>query len=88
MMPRDPMTSAEQAEVEADERFYEEREDTGCKHGTAWDVHCCGCHSGFLFNADHVCPEDDEDREDREAGDDDGAEYADPRDEQEARRNG
>ena len=26
-MPRDPMESAEQAEAEADERFYEERED-------------------------------------------------------------
>jgi hypothetical protein len=21
-----------------------------CVHGTAWDVHCCGCHSGFLFD--------------------------------------
>ena len=26
-MPRDPLESAEQAEAEADERFYEERED-------------------------------------------------------------
>lgn len=22
-----------------------------CQHGTAMDVHCCGCHSGFLFDA-------------------------------------
>lgn len=22
-----------------------------CRHGTAMDVHCCGCHSGFLFDA-------------------------------------
>jgi hypothetical protein len=21
-----------------------------CEHGTASDVHCCGCHSGFLFD--------------------------------------
>ena len=48
-MPTDPMTSAEQAEAEADERFYEERDD-------------------------------------REKGDDDSVEYADPRDEQEERR--
>ncbi len=20
-----------------------------CQHGTEIDVHCCGCHSGFLF---------------------------------------
>jgi hypothetical protein len=24
--------------------------DATCKHGTAMDVHCCGCHSGFLFD--------------------------------------
>ncbi len=24
--------------------------DSACGHGTAWDVHCCGCHSGFLFD--------------------------------------
>lgn len=23
--------------------------DQVCKHGAAMDVHCCGCHSGFLF---------------------------------------
>lgn len=23
-----------------------------CEHGTAVDVHCCNCHSGFLFDAD------------------------------------
>lgn len=21
-----------------------------CEHGTAMDVHCCGCHSGYLFD--------------------------------------
>lgn len=25
--------------------------DPGCEHGVAWDVHCCGCHSGFLFDS-------------------------------------
>lgn len=25
--------------------------DAVCKHGTALDVHCCNCHSGFLFDA-------------------------------------
>ena len=48
-MPLDPMEGYDQAEAEADERFYEERED-------------------------------------REKGDDDGVEYADPRDEIEERR--
>jgi hypothetical protein len=29
-----------------------------CEHGTAVDVHCCNCHSGFLFDADAcVCGE-------------------------------
>lgn len=26
------------------------RADAVCEHGTAMDVHCCGCHSGFLFD--------------------------------------
>lgn len=30
-----------------------------CEHGTAWDVHCCNCHSGFIFDLDHECPEPD-----------------------------
>jgi hypothetical protein len=25
-------------------------QDEVCEHGTAMDVHCCGCHSGFLFS--------------------------------------
>ncbi len=25
-------------------------DDVVCKHGTAPDVHCCNCHSGFLFD--------------------------------------
>jgi len=33
-----------------------------CEHGTAIDVHCCNCHSGFLFDVDAcVCTFDDED---------------------------
>lgn len=33
--------------------------DTVCEHGTAWDVHCCGCHSGFLFDPSScVCLDD------------------------------
>ncbi len=27
-----------------------------CEHGTALDVHCCNCHSGFIFDLDHECP--------------------------------
>lgn len=27
-----------------------------CEHGTAVDVHCCGCHNGFIFDREHVCP--------------------------------
>lgn len=26
-------------------------------HGTAIDVHCCHCHSGFIFDAEHECPD-------------------------------
>jgi len=33
-----------------------EQPDVVCQHGTAMDVHCCNCHSGFLFDADScVC---------------------------------
>lgn len=31
--------------------------DVICQHSTAADVHCCNCHSGFIFDDDHVCPE-------------------------------
>lgn len=27
-------------------------DDAVCSHGVALDVHCCGCHSGFLFDPD------------------------------------
>lgn len=30
--------------------------DVVCEHGTAMDVHCCHCHSGFIFDATHECP--------------------------------
>ncbi len=49
--------------------------DPVCDHGTAVDVHCCNCHSGFLFDTDSCRCVFDE----REKGDDDGREYADPR---------
>ena len=29
--------------------------DVVCQHGTAADVHCCGCHSGFLFSETYAC---------------------------------
>ena len=29
----------------------ENQPDPTCEHGVAWDVHCCGCHSGFLFDS-------------------------------------
>lgn len=28
-----------------------------CQHQVAMDVHCCHCHSGFIFDPDHVCSE-------------------------------
>lgn len=31
--------------------------DATCEHGTALDVHCCNCHSGFIFDAEHECPD-------------------------------
>lgn len=31
-------------------------QDVVCQHGTAMDVHCCNCHSGFLFDTNScVC---------------------------------
>lgn len=34
----------------------DERGDYVCEHGPAVDVHCCNCHSGFLFTPeDCVC---------------------------------
>jgi hypothetical protein len=27
-----------------------------CQHGVALDVHCCNCHSGFVFDLEHKCP--------------------------------
>jgi hypothetical protein len=45
-------------------------DDYVCEHGVAMDVHCCNCHSGFIFDKDHVCgdepgqPADAEDEED------------------------
>jgi hypothetical protein len=30
---------------------YEPGLDVVCRHGVAMDVHCCNCHSGFLFDS-------------------------------------
>lgn len=47
--------NAEQpAAVPAAERTEPRQNDQGdwvCQHGTAMDVHCCNCHSGFLFDS-------------------------------------
>lgn len=32
------------------------QQDAVCSHGTALDVHCCNCHSGFIFDSNHECP--------------------------------
>lgn len=31
------------------------RPDVVCKHGVAMDVHCCNCHSGYIFDRHHIC---------------------------------
>jgi hypothetical protein len=31
--------------------------DVTCRHGVALDVHCCNCHSGFIFDLNHECEE-------------------------------
>jgi len=36
---------------------FEKEAEAVCQHGTALDVHCCNCHSGFIFDIDHECPE-------------------------------
>ncbi len=28
-----------------------------CQHGTSIAVHCCNCHSGFVFDMEHECPD-------------------------------
>src|SRR4249920_1833933 len=33
------------------------KDDHVCEHGTAMDVHCCNCHSGFIFDLNHECLE-------------------------------
>ncbi len=38
--------------------------DAVCEHGTALDVHCCNCHSGFIFDRNHECPEESMDTRD------------------------
>jgi len=40
----------------------DETGDYVCEHGVAVDVHCCNCHSGFLFDVvSCVCAFDDDD---------------------------
>lgn len=36
-----------------------EHGDWVCVHGTAMDVHCCNCHSGFVFDLAHECPNEE-----------------------------
>jgi hypothetical protein len=36
-----------------------------CEHGTAVDVHCCHCHSGFIFDPEHECPDVEADMDTR-----------------------
>lgn len=31
-------------------KVFEHNGEYACEHGTALDVHCCNCHSGFLFD--------------------------------------
>lgn len=51
-LPPVPEAPANPLQVSVDTRG-----DHVCQHGTAMDVHCCNCHSGFIFETDHVCPE-------------------------------
>ena len=48
--------------VSIDMSAWTEQGDTWvCEHGTACDVHCCNCHSGFNFPGmihSNDCPED------------------------------
>jgi hypothetical protein len=32
--------------------------DEVCEHGVAMDVHCCNCHTGFIFDVTHECPDE------------------------------
>ena len=55
-----------------------------CEHGTAVDVHCCGCHSGFLFDVDacrclagELFQVSEADENDEDYGDEEGP-YHDP----------
>ena len=55
---RDLLTcrSAALAAERCDLPVSQQAEDPICAHGVALDVHCCNCHSGFLFDPDScVC---------------------------------
>jgi len=39
-----------------------EDENELCSHGTSLDIHCCDCHSGFLFDIDSCTCELNSDR--------------------------
>jgi hypothetical protein len=45
--------------------------DPVCMHGAALDVHCCGCHDGFIFDNYHDCEATLRRREERERAEDD-----------------
>ena len=57
---RQPMT--DQRYQELMQRFggrrVEDKVADVCRHGVALDVHCCGCHSGFIFDPEHECSEE------------------------------
>ena len=55
------MTAAKETHCEPRET---ENGDWVCQHGTAMDVHCCNCHSGFLFDSDSCRCTFDSDGED------------------------
>ncbi len=48
----EPGTTAQSTNGDAPSMFTKNPDgDWVCEHGTASDVHCCGCHSGFLFDS-------------------------------------
>ncbi len=62
------------------------KEEPACEHGKAWDVHCCGCHSGFLFDAmSCTCMDEGEDYGDEDDFEAEPSPNASPRPSQDGR---
>lgn len=56
--PRQAFKVAETVDDIRERRAPMAADDAVCPHGHAMDVHCCGCHSGFLFDPDScICEE-------------------------------